>query len=477
MLQRQNVFYHEYKINIAAGPQAGIGPDALLPVQKSMQDPLESKTITLSCGKLTTGVTVRPWAGIFMLRNLSSPETYFQSAFRVQSPWVIDRDDGKKEILKRECYIFDFALDRALKQIADYSCRLNVGETNPETKVAEFIKFLPVLAFDGSSMQEIDASSVLDIALAGTSATLLARRWESALLVNVDNNTLKRLINNQQAMDALMKIEGFRSLNKEIKTIISKSEDVKKAKKEKDTFSPAEKRRLSEEEKEYKSMRKQIQEKLIKFATRVPIFMYLSDYRERSLDDVITKLEPELFKKVTGLDVSDFNLLVSLGVFNGTVMNDAVYKFKRYEDSSLTYTGINKHVGEDIGLFNTVVSNYDFYNSMQKQSLVTNKKMITHKVPKSEISIELEHNIEVLEAKDENQKSGNNKSQIKERNINFDSSKVDVGTIVEHKAFGLGEVVFINASKGTLSVSFNGVEKMFQFPAGFINGFLTICDD
>lgn len=89
-------------------------------------DPFRSKTITLSCGKLTIGVTVKPWTGIFMLRNLSSPETYFQAAFRVQSPWEILTDGGQKEIVKKECYVFDFALDRALRQIADYSCRLDV---------------------------------------------------------------------------------------------------------------------------------------------------------------------------------------------------------------------------------------------------------------------------------------------------------------------------------------------------------------
>ncbi|MBO7345916.1 MAG: DEAD/DEAH box helicase family protein, partial [Clostridia bacterium] len=85
--QKQNAFYHDYKINICAGTGAGIGLDALYPVQSSMGNPLETKTITLSCGKLTTGVTVRPWTGVFMLRNLKSPETYFQTAFRVQSPW------------------------------------------------------------------------------------------------------------------------------------------------------------------------------------------------------------------------------------------------------------------------------------------------------------------------------------------------------------------------------------------------------
>jgi len=340
--------------------------DALEPVLDGMDDPLKSKTITLSCGKLTTGVTVRPWTGIFMLRNCTSPETYFQAAFRVQSPWTIRNPDGEspnhEEIMKDECYVFDFAPDRALRLIADYSCRLNVNESNPEKKVEEFINFLPVLAYDGSSMKQIDAAGILDMAMSGTTATLLARRWESALLVNVDNETLQRLMSNKAAMEALMKIEGFRSLNQDIETIINKSEAVKKARREAndETLTEKQKKALTEAEKEYKSKRKQIQEKLIKFATRVPVFMYLTDYRERCLKDVITQLEPTLFKKVTGLTIKDFELLVSLGVFNSALMNDAVYKFKRYEDASLSYAGIDKHAGKDVGLYDTVISLNEF---------------------------------------------------------------------------------------------------------------------
>ncbi len=366
LAQRQNRFYHDYKIIVAAGAAAGIGVDALRPVMEAMDDPLTSKTITLSCGKLTTGVTVRPWTAIFMLRNSSSPETYFQAAFRVQSPWTVKNPDrtspNREEIIKEECYVFDFAPDRALRQIADYSCRLNIDESDPEKKVEEFISFLPVLAYDGSSMKQIDAAGILDMAMSGTTATLLARRWESALLVNVDNRTLQRLIANKQAMDALMGIEDFRNLNEQIETIINKSEVVQKAKREAnaDELSASEKRKLTEAEKEYKTLRKQIQEKLIKFATRVPIFLYLTDYRERSLKDVITQLEPGLFKKVTGLYVRDFELLVTLGVFNSALMNDAVFKFKRYEDASLTYVGINRHEEDEVGLYDTVLSAADY---------------------------------------------------------------------------------------------------------------------
>jgi hypothetical protein len=364
--KKQNRFYHDYKVIVAAGSAAGIGVAALPPVLEAMDAPLTTSTITLSCGKLTTGVTVRPWTGILVLRNSSSPETYFQAAFRVQSPWTVRNPDGAspntEQIIKEECYVFDFAPDRALRQIADYSCRLNVTEANPEKKVEEFISFLPVLAYDGSSMKQIDAAGILDMAMSGTTATLLARRWESALLVNVDNDTLRRLMADKKAMDALMSIEGFRNLNQDIETIINKSESVKKARKEANDkeLSAKEKKELSEAEKEYKSKRKIIQEKLIKFATRIPIFMYLTDYRERTLRDVITQLEPGLFKKVTGLTVKDFELLVSLGVFNSALMNDAVYKFKRYEDASLVYTGIDKHQGEDIGLYDTVLSQKDY---------------------------------------------------------------------------------------------------------------------
>jgi hypothetical protein len=362
LAMKQNRFYHDYRVIVAAGSAAGIGAAALPPVLEAMDDPLTTKTITLSCGKLTTGVTVKPWTGILMLRNCTSPETYFQAAFRVQSPWTVRNPDGatpnQEQVIKEECYVFDFAPDRALRQIADYSCRLNVDETNPEKKVEEFISFLPVLAYDGSSMKQIDAAGILDMAMSGTTATLLARRWESALLVNVDNGTLRRLMDNKKALDALMGIEGFRNLNQEIETIINKSEAVKKARKEAndESLSKKEREQLTEAEKEYKGLRKQIQEKLIKFATRIPIFMYLTDFRERCLKDVITQLEPRLFKRVTGLTVKDFEILVSLGVFNSALMNDAVYKFKRYEDSSLVYLSIDKHAGEDVGLYDTVLT-------------------------------------------------------------------------------------------------------------------------
>jgi hypothetical protein len=360
---KHNIFWHEYEVVVAAGASAGIGLEALPPVRKAIGSGFTTKTITLSCGKLTTGVTVPQWSSILMLRNLKSPETYFQSAFRVQSPWSIQNPNGdnpnEEEILKPVCFVFDFAPTRALRQLSEYGIGLSPTESNPESAVRDLVSFLPVLAFDGANMTQIDAGGILDVAMAGTSATLLARKWESALLVNVDNDTLRRVFDNPEAMAAVERIEGWRSLGDNIiETIINRSEKVKELKnkaKEKE-LTEKQKKQLTEEEKEYKSKRKLVQEKLIKFATRIPAFMYLTDFRENTLQDVITKLEPDLFLTVTGLTVNDFHLLVRLKVFNTEQMNQAVFAFRRYEDASLRYTGIESHEGlTHYGLYDTVV--------------------------------------------------------------------------------------------------------------------------
>nr|WP_322816025.1 hypothetical protein [Chloroflexus sp.] len=224
----------------------------------------------------------------------------------------------------------------------------------------ELVSFLPVLAFDGAKMVQIDAGGILYIAMADTSATLLARKWESALLVNVDNETLRRILDNPEAMAAVERIEGWRSLGDNIlETIINKSEKIKELKKKakEEGISKSEKKALTDEEKEFKTKRKLVQEKLIKFATRIPAFMYLTDFRENTLQDVITKLEPGLFLAVTGLTVKDFHLLVRLKVFNTEQMNQAVFAFRRYEDASLRYTGIESHPGlTHYGLYDTVVA-------------------------------------------------------------------------------------------------------------------------
>lgn len=342
-----NTFFRQYKVVCAAGNEAGMGEDAVIPVEEAItDDPFSTKTITLSCQKLTTGVTVRPWTGVFFLRNITAPETYFQAGFRAQSPWAYTDESGKKEIFKENCYVFDFAPTRAIKLISDYVSGLNVGDKRrPEEQMQEFLHFLPILSYDGYAMQSLDAKSVLDISTFGIGSTMLARRWQSSKLVDVSNVVLEKVLNNEELMKALEKIEDFRNLRQDMTKVIASEKAINKTKKEGKELNAQEKK----EKKENEGFKKKLREKLLKFLTRVPVFMYLTEFREETLKDVITQLEPELFTRVTGLTVRDFELMCEIGVFNKGKVNEAVYQFRRFEDSSLNYVGGHEEV-EDMNM-------------------------------------------------------------------------------------------------------------------------------
>jgi hypothetical protein len=306
-------------------------------------------------------------------------------------------------------------------------------------------------------------------------------------------------MSSEDAMRALMSIEGFRSLNSDIETIINLSDSVKKAKSKGEKLTDKEKKTLTDEEKEYKSKRKQIQEKLIKFATRIPVFMFLTDYREYSLTDVITQLEPGLFRRVTGLTVKDFELLVSLGVFNASLMNDAIYKFRRYEDSSINYTGIDRHENEAVGGYDTVLTagEYDKLYGSQQGSLTAVTQAISDlqdtdfeidsddedededvipkpkPVQKAKPSVEAPSPVRTIIAPQTkpapkiNAPSAPKKTTEKPK---VDVSGVKVGGTVKHKSFGDGIVTKI--ADGRIMVKFTIGEKLFQFPQAFDGGFL-----
>ena len=240
-----------------------------------------------------------------------------------------------------------------------------------------------------------------------------------------------------------------------------------------------------------KSKRNHIQEKLIKFATRIPVFMYLTDYRERCLKDVITQLEPGLFKKVTGLSVEDFNMLCSLGVFNAPLMNDAIFKFKRYEDASLTYTGIDKHTNDEVGGWDTTIrkTQYEklFYNQQSSMSevdysaysRVTEPIETTRRTAKP---IESKSTVDISQAKSIVQERPmkstavvppTQESQTK-HDIEAKLESIVIDSTVIHKKFGIGTVVKINKNEKFIHIKFTLGEKKFIFPDAFLMGFLEV---
>ena len=337
-----NKFFRDYTIVVAAGNDAGMGQEALGPVEDAITNvPQDAKSITLSCGKLMTGVTVPAWAGIFMLRELKSPETYFQAAFRVQSPWSYKQVNtavgGEDEIVVKEhCYVLDFSPNRALRLIVEYATKLRpttAADADEEAALAEFMEFLPVLAFDGSTMSTVSAGDVIDYLTKGISSSMLARRWNSPELITLDLKAMEAILADDKLVESLEKIEMFRNISHDLSALISSNKELKPKKLAKEKLTPKEKK----QEDEAKKKRQGIKDKLRRFLTRIPAFMYLTDDRERTVKDLITEVEPELFEKVTTLSIKDFERLVNAGAFNESKMNDAVWKFRQFEEPSLSY--------------------------------------------------------------------------------------------------------------------------------------------
>ena len=354
LLNKHSYFKH-FTVVVAAGNKAGQGAAAKPPVEAAIAKGASTGSITLSCGKLMTGVTVREWGAIMMLRSLKSPESYFQAAFRVQSPWAFRNPDGTMDVQKHTCYVFEFDPNRALGLVAEYGLRLaTAGDISPSAAIGQLLNHLPIFQFSGGSMTQLDAGELLNWATAGIGATALAQRWSSPLLVEVSEHTLSALLNQPELLKALEQIEDFRTLANSAQHVVTSSKLLKKAKRAQGgKLNPEQKKVQSEASKR----RKEIREKLQKFVAKVPVFMYITDFREEALKDVIESLDSELFERTTGLSVSDFKLLNSIGVFNAQHMNSAIYQFKSFENLSLHYADVGGTdiTVETVGLWDSTV--------------------------------------------------------------------------------------------------------------------------
>ncbi|MBQ3941293.1 MAG: Eco57I restriction-modification methylase domain-containing protein [Bacteroidales bacterium] len=165
LLQQHRIFGQFQIVNVAGdGDEEVENDDALNLVEKAMgNNPEDTRTITLSCGKLTTGVTVRPWTAVMMLAGSHNTDAkaYMQTIFRVQSPYTTK--DGRR---KENCYVFDFAPDRTLKVLAEAA---KVGDRARSTategervKLGEFLNFCPVIGYNGTRMESFNVERMLE---------------------------------------------------------------------------------------------------------------------------------------------------------------------------------------------------------------------------------------------------------------------------------------------------------------------------
>lgn len=163
LLQQHDIFGQFQIVNVAGDGDEDVPDDnALSLVENAMGDnPEDTRTITLSCGKLTTGVSVKPWTAVMMLSGSHNTDAkaYMQTIFRVQTPYTT-RDGRRKE----NCYVFDFAPDRTLKVLADtarVSARTTANESD-RVKLGEFLNFCPVIGYNGTKMATFNVESMLE---------------------------------------------------------------------------------------------------------------------------------------------------------------------------------------------------------------------------------------------------------------------------------------------------------------------------
>lgn len=350
-LKKQNGIFQNYDIICCAGKSCGVGVEALKFVKNKLgANTKTSHTITLTCGKLTTGVTVHEWSCIFMLRNCSAPETYFQSSFRIQSPWVTKDSDGVNHIEKEECTIFDFDPNRSLRMVVDYSYNLDTREeTSSVQKITDFTNFLPVISVKGGTLTAIDPVDIFNQVSGSISVQGLLDQWNQPKLVHTDYNSLLKLQEKKELIKLLDKLSFSDKDNKNssevLTAIISSTDKVNATKKKIEKGEKPTPKELSEEkqkEKERVQNLEILRKRLRKLVETIRTFLYLTDVREVKYLDVANSEEPEIFEKVTHIPLDAFKQLADMGIIDKPEMDKIINLFKLKEDSSLYYTGIDK---------------------------------------------------------------------------------------------------------------------------------------
>lgn len=356
-------YFKNFLVHVAAGTGAKMGAEAKKPVDAMLAKAakLGKQTITLSVAKLMTGVTVPQWGAILMLRTLKAPESYFQAAFRVQSPWAIKNNDGTRTINKESCFVFDFDPNRALTLVYQYGTKLAGSGTKsaPSDTIHELIEYMPIFRFLGGSMDPVDVNAVMDWGTSRVGAAMLAKRWGSDKLIDLSESVLEKLLANDELVSQLEQMEDFRNLREQATKIIGNSKKARQGRKPRGgSDSDPEDDDVTRARKVKREQIKTLRSKLKKFVQAVPVFMYLTDFREEALVDVIESLDTQLFERVTGLMLDDFHKLSRIGVFHQGNMNDAIWQFRLFERASLNYLGVaSDESGEwTVGLWDRSVS-------------------------------------------------------------------------------------------------------------------------
>ncbi len=323
MLKKHTVFSQFDIVNVAGdGDEEEANEEALKKVEKAIGDnPHETYTITLSCGRLTTGVSVPAWTAVFMLSGSynTSASSYMQTIFRVQTPATIN---GK---VKEECYVFDFAPDRTLKVIAEtvkISSKAGKTSSGDRETMGEFLNFCPIISVDGSRMASYNVEGMLEQLKRVYVERVVRNGFEDGYLYNNDQlmklndvelkdfEKLKGIIGSTKAMSKSGDIEiNKQGFTDEEYEQLEGAEKKNRAKKE---LTEEEKRLLKEKE-EKRKVRDTAVSILRGISIRMPLLIYGADVKneetEISIDNFTKLVDNQSWDEFMpkGVDKATFN--------------------------------------------------------------------------------------------------------------------------------------------------------------------------
>lgn len=315
---RKRKMFHDFAVVDVSGDTYNGPLDALDAVQEAVTS--HARTVTLTCGRLLTGVTVPAWTGILMLRELESPATYLQAAFRVQSPTA-----GKTD-----AYVLDWAPNRALRMVRTFA-ETNTGTPDPasridtETVVDDMVRYMPVLTVDGSGLAAaMSTTDILDAAAGEMTVPELDLMFRTGSFLDhtapVDPHLALEL--------AALTVSETDGPTAPTETVVNETPGVTKTG---STPPPSPK---DDQDGDTGPKAPSIAEQVKEAATMLPTFLYLSDAREGSLRQMLDTPEPDLFHDVVGMTVDHFSELVDAGYVRSDKLDTMIHKIRALEDQS-----------------------------------------------------------------------------------------------------------------------------------------------
>ncbi|MDE5784065.1 MAG: Eco57I restriction-modification methylase domain-containing protein [Prevotella sp.] len=314
MLQSHPVFRHFKVVNVAGdGDEDEENKDALVAVEEAIgKDPDTTRTITLSCGRLTTGVSVKAWTGVFMLSGSynTAASGYMQTIFRVQTPATIN---GR---VKEQCYVFDFAPDRTLKVIAEtakISAKAGKTSGNDRKMMGEFLNFCPIISIEGSKMSQFDVPKMLEQLKRVYVERVVRNGFEDRSLYNdelmkLDDlelqefDDLKKIIGQIKAMPKTNQVDINNQglTDEQYEELEGLEKKYKKRGKDKQPLTEKEKKRL-EELKKKRENREAAISILRGISIRMPLLIYGAELQDESqeitIDNFASLIDPQSWEE------------------------------------------------------------------------------------------------------------------------------------------------------------------------------------